>query len=38
MIDPEAAAILHRHRVGDTVTLDLGGKNATRPSAAGRCG
>lgn len=26
MIDPEAAAILHRHRVGDTVTLDLGGK------------
>lgn len=27
MIDAEAAAILHRHRVGDTVTLDLGGKN-----------
>lgn len=27
MIDPAAAAILHRHRVGDTVTLDLGGKN-----------
>ncbi|AWD22371.1 M81 family metallopeptidase [Fuscovulum blasticum] len=26
MIDPEAAAILHRHKVGDTVTLDLGGK------------
>lgn len=26
MIDPEAAAELHRHRVGDTVTLDLGGK------------
>ncbi len=27
MIDPEAAAILHRHRVGDTVTLAVGGKN-----------
>lgn len=27
MIDPEAAAILHRYRVGDTVTLALGGKN-----------
>ncbi|MBL9057457.1 MAG: M81 family metallopeptidase, partial [Rhodobacteraceae bacterium] len=26
MIDPEAAAVLHRHRVGDTVTLDIGGK------------
>ncbi|GAB1478681.1 M81 family metallopeptidase [Paracoccaceae bacterium] len=26
MIDPEAAVILHRHRVGDTVTLELGGK------------
>jgi microcystin degradation protein MlrC len=26
MIDPEAAGILHRHRVGDRVTLDLGGK------------
>lgn len=26
IIDPEAAAILHRHRVGDSVTLDLGGK------------
>jgi microcystin degradation protein MlrC len=26
MIDPEAAAILHRHGVGDTVTLDIGGK------------
>lgn len=26
MIDPEAAAELHRHRVGDTLTLDLGGK------------
>ncbi len=26
MIDPEAAALLHRHRAGDTVTLDLGGK------------
>ena len=26
MIDPEAAATLHRHRVGETVTLDLGGK------------
>ncbi|MBE2274825.1 MAG: M81 family metallopeptidase [Rhodobacteraceae bacterium] len=26
MIDPGAAAVLHRHRVGDTVTLDLGGK------------
>lgn len=26
MIDPEAAAILHRHKLGDTVTLDLGGK------------
>lgn len=26
MIDPEAAALLHRHRVGDTVTLALGGK------------
>ena len=27
MIDPEAAAELHRHRTGETVTLDLGGKN-----------
>jgi len=27
MIDPEAAAVLHQHRVGDTVTLHLGGKN-----------
>ena len=27
MIDAEAAAILHRHKVGDTVTLDIGGKN-----------
>ncbi|MBP9048495.1 MAG: M81 family metallopeptidase [Tabrizicola sp.] len=27
MIDPEAAAFLHRHRVGDTVSLALGGKN-----------
>ena len=27
MIDPEAAALLHRHRIGDRVTLDLGGKN-----------
>jgi microcystin degradation protein MlrC len=26
MIDPEAAAILHRHKVGDSVTLALGGK------------
>ncbi len=26
MIDPEAAALLHRHRVGESVTLDLGGK------------
>ncbi len=26
MIDPEAAASLHRHRVGETVTIDLGGK------------
>lgn len=26
MIDPEAAATLHRHKVGETVTLDLGGK------------
>lgn len=26
MIDPEAAATLHRHPVGATVTLDLGGK------------
>lgn len=26
MIDPEAALALHRHRVGDTVTLDVGGK------------
>ncbi|WP_333815251.1 M81 family metallopeptidase [Tabrizicola sp.] len=26
MIDPEAAATLHRHRPGDQVTLDLGGK------------
>jgi len=26
MIDAQAAAILHRHAVGDTVTLDLGGK------------
>lgn len=29
MIDPEAAAILHRHRVGDTVTLEVGGKQDT---------
>ncbi len=27
MIDPEAAAALHRHRVGDDVTLEIGGKN-----------
>ena len=27
MIDPEAAATLHRHRVGEQVTLDLGGKH-----------
>lgn len=27
MIDPEAAAELHRHRVGETVSLALGGKN-----------
>ena len=27
MIDAEAAQILHRHKLGDTVTLDLGGKN-----------
>jgi microcystin degradation protein MlrC len=26
VIDPEAAAILHRHSEGDTVTLDVGGK------------
>ena len=26
MIDSEAAAILHRHKVGDSVTLELGGK------------
>ncbi|EEW25304.1 M81 family metallopeptidase [Rhodobacter ferrooxidans] len=26
MIDPEAAAELHRHKVGDTVTLLIGGK------------
>lgn len=26
MIDPEAAAILHRQKVGDLVTLDVGGK------------
>ena len=26
MIDPQAAALLHRHQVGATVTLDLGGK------------
>ncbi len=26
MIDPEAAAELHRHAVGDTVTLAIGGK------------
>ena len=26
MIDPEAAALLHRHKVGDSVTLALGGK------------
>lgn len=26
MIDPEAAAVLHRHRQGDEVTLQLGGK------------
>ncbi|WP_413864335.1 M81 family metallopeptidase [Albidovulum sp.] len=26
MIDPAAAAELHRHKVGETVTLDLGGK------------
>ena len=27
MIDAEAAATLHRHKVGDSVTLDLGGKS-----------
>lgn len=27
MIDPQAAAILHCHRPGETVTLDLGGHN-----------
>lgn len=27
MIDPEAAEELHRHKVGDEVTLDIGGKN-----------
>lgn len=27
LIDPDAAAELHRHKVGDTVTLALGGKN-----------
>ncbi len=27
MIDPQAAAVLCRHRVGDTLTLDIGGKN-----------
>jgi len=27
MIDPEAAAELHRHKVGDTVTLAVGGKS-----------
>jgi microcystin degradation protein MlrC len=26
MIDPEAAAILHRHKVGDMVTIRIGGK------------
>ena len=26
MIDPEAAAALHRHKVGDSVTIDIGGK------------
>lgn len=26
IIDPEAAAILHRHREGDVVTLEVGGK------------
>ncbi|WP_024899884.1 M81 family metallopeptidase [Brucella rhizosphaerae] len=26
MIDPQAAAFLHRHRSGETVTLELGGK------------
>lgn len=26
LIDPEAAAFLHRHREGDVVTLELGGK------------
>ena len=27
MIDPEAAALLHRHKLGETVTLAIGGKN-----------
>ena len=27
MIDPEAARELHRHKVGDMVTLEIGGKN-----------
>lgn len=27
MIDPEAATFLHRHKLGETVTLDLGGKH-----------
>lgn len=26
MIDPEAAETLHRHKVGDAITLDIGGK------------
>lgn len=30
MIDPEAAAILHRHAEGDTVTLAIGGKGDPR--------
>lgn len=30
MIDPEAAAILHRQKVGDTVTIALGGKCDSR--------
>lgn len=27
MIDPEAAAFLHRHKLGESGTLDLGGKH-----------
>jgi microcystin degradation protein MlrC len=33
MVDPDSAALLHRHKIGDTVSLKLGGK--TDPTIGG---